>query len=49
MIDSGVGRYVYATYKKSPNWITTNQSGVAYNIAYTIKEQNSDSYVTKIV
>ncbi|MDD3646193.1 MAG: type II secretion system protein [Candidatus Gracilibacteria bacterium] len=48
MIDYGIGRYVYATFKKSPNW-PNNQSGNAYNIAYTIKETNSDKYITKIV
>lgn len=48
MIDYWVGRYVYSIYKKSANW-PNNQSWVAYNIAYTIKEENSDKYVTKIV
>lgn len=48
MIDHWIWRYVYATFKKSPNW-PDNQSWIAYNIAYTIKETNSDKYVTKIV
>lgn len=48
MIDHGIWRYVYAVYKKSANW-PNNQSWVAYNIAYTIKETNSDKYITKIV
>lgn len=48
MIDYGIWRYVYATFKKSPNW-PSNQSWNAYNIAYTIKETNSDKYITKIV
>lgn len=48
MIDHWIWRYVYATYKKSANW-PNNQTWVAYNIAYTIKKQWSDTYVTKIV
>jgi len=48
MIDNWIWRYVYATFKKSANW-PNNQSWVAYNIAYTIKEANSDKYITKIV
>ena len=48
MIDYWIWRYIYATFKKSANW-PNNQSGVAYNIAYTIKESNSDKFVTKIV
>ncbi len=48
MIDLWIGRYVYATFKKSPNW-PNNQSWVAYNIAYTIKKKWSDKYITKIV
>ena len=49
MIESWIWRYIYATYKKSPNWSSTNLSWVAYNIAYTIKKQWSDKYITKIV
>ena len=48
MIDYWIWRYVYATFKKSANW-PNNQSWVAYNIAYTIKESNSDKFITKIV
>jgi len=49
MIEQWIWRYVYATYKKSPNWSSVNQSWIAYNIAYTIKKQWSDKYITKIV
>ena len=45
MIDLWIWRYVYAIYKK---W-TDNVSWNDYNIAYTIKKQESDKYITKIV
>ena len=45
MIDFWIGRYVYAIYKKWSN----NTRWVDYNIAYTIKKDNSDKYITKIV
>ena len=51
MIDLGVGRYVYATFKKNTgngNW-ASNYNGVNYNIAFTIKKDGSDKYVTKLV
>jgi len=51
MIDLGIGRYVYATYKKNKwdwDWIS-NYNWVAYNIAFTIKKEWSDKYITKIV
>jgi len=51
MIDLWIGRYVYATYKKNPwtgSW-STNYNGVNYNIAFTIKKEGSDKYITKIV
>jgi len=50
-IDYGLGRYVYATFKKNKaawNW-TSNKTWVAYNIAYTVRKKNSDKYITKIV
>ena len=55
MIDKGLWRYIYATFKKSKwagatgEWWTSNYNGLAYNLAYTIKEKWSDKYVTKIV
>jgi len=51
MIDLGIGRYVYATYKKNKsNWDwSSNYNWVAYNIAYTVKKEWSDKYITKIV
>ena len=51
LIELGIWRYVYAVYKKptSPNWGTNNKNGTYYNIAYTIKKDWSDSYITKIV
>ncbi|NUJ97542.1 prepilin-type N-terminal cleavage/methylation domain-containing protein [Candidatus Gracilibacteria bacterium] len=51
MIDLGIGRYVYATLKKNTgvgNW-SSNYNGVNYNIAFTIKKDGSDKYITKIV
>ena len=44
MIDLGIWRYVYAIYKK---W-TDNTSWNDYNIAYTVKKDNSDTYISKI-
>nr|MDD3720295.1 type II secretion system protein [Candidatus Gracilibacteria bacterium] len=51
MIDSGIGRYVYAVFKKGTSgvWSPTNKSGTNYNIAYTVKKDGTDTYVTKIV
>jgi len=51
LIELGLGRYVYAIYKKpqGANWWTDNKTGTYYNIAYTIKKEASDTYVTKIV
>jgi len=45
MIDFGLWRYIYAIYKKASD----NTRGNDYNIAYTIKKDNSDKYITKIV
>ncbi|MFK7780232.1 MAG: type II secretion system protein [Candidatus Gracilibacteria bacterium] len=51
LIELGIGRYVYAVYKKptGANWGTNNKTGTYYNIAYTVKKEGSDSYITKIV
>lgn len=51
MIDYGIWRYVYAVYKKSDwsIWWNTNKIWTAYNIAYTVKENWTDGYITKIV
>lgn len=50
MIDYWIWRYVYSVYKKSTwwNWVT-NKTWTNYNLAYTIKKDWSDSYVTKVV
>ncbi len=51
MIDSWIWRYVYATYKKNTwswSW-SNNYNWNAYNIAYTVKKDWSDKYITKIV
>ncbi len=51
LIDSWVWRYVYATYKKAKSswdW-TQNYNGTNYNLAFTIKENWTDKYVTRIV
>lgn len=50
-IESWLGRYVYATFKKNKaswDW-SSNKTWVAYNIAYTVRKPNSDKYITKIV
>lgn len=50
MIDYWIWRYVYATYKKNTWWDwSTNYNWNAYNIAYTFKKNNSDTYITKLV
>lgn len=53
MIDYGIGRYVYAVYKKrvgtGTTWWSDNKQGTNYNIAYTVKKNGSDKYITKIV
>lgn len=52
LIDKWIGRYVYSVYKKS-KWNNYRWSGNkwwdTYNIAFTIKKENSDEYITKIV
>lgn len=52
MIDYWIGRYVYAVFKKplssDTDW-STNKQWTYYNMAYTIKVDWSDKYVTKIV
>lgn len=45
MIDFWIWRYVYAIYKKGSDNTRWND----YNIAFTIKKQESDLYLTKIV
>ncbi len=52
MIDSWIGRYVYGVFKKPLSADTTwssNKNGTYYNIAYTIKIEWGDKYITKIV
>ena len=51
LIELWIWRYVYAVYKKPTgnNWWTNNKNGTYYNIAYTIKKEWSDAYITKIV
>lgn len=51
LIEKWIWRYVYAAFKKSSttwNW-TTNFNWNAYNIAFTVKKDWSDTYMTKIV
>jgi hypothetical protein len=50
MIEEWIGRYIYATFKKwtSGDW-STNKRWVDYNLAFTIKKENSDKYITRIV
>jgi len=51
LIEAWIGRYVYAVYRKPTwtNWWSDNKTGTYYNIAYTIRKNWSDSYLTKIV
>ncbi len=51
MIDLWLWRYVYATFKKNTwNWKwSSNFNWNAYNIAYTVRKEWSDTYITKIV
>jgi prepilin-type N-terminal cleavage/methylation domain-containing protein len=51
MVDYWIWRYVYATFKKtSTTWDWGNNfNWNAYNIAYTVKKDWSDTYITKIV
>lgn len=47
----GIWRYIYATFKKQAgtgDW-SGNLSGTHYNIAFTVKKDGSDKYVTKVV
>ena len=51
MIDKGIGRYVYATYKKNKgngDW-STNLTWNNYNLAFTVKKNGSDKFITKVV
>ncbi len=47
MIDYWIGRYIYAIYKKNIKTDWTSRWN-DYNIAYTIKKDWSDKYMTKI-
>lgn len=51
LIDNGIGRYVYAVYSKSNGavWWDRNKWWTYFNIAYTLKKEGSDTYITKIV
>jgi len=49
MINQGIGRYVYGVYKKSFNWASNNQEWNYYNIAFTLKQEGEEGYITKIV
>lgn len=53
MIDSWIGRYVYAVFKKplssDTTWWASNKEWTYYNMAYTIKVEWWDKYITKIV
>ena len=48
-IESWVWRYVYAIYRKPSGSTWQNEYGTYYNIAFTIKKDWSDTYLTKIV
>lgn len=49
LIDSWIWRYVYWVYRKSSNWSSINQQWTSFNIAYTIKKEGTEDYMTKIV
>lgn len=49
-IELWIGRYVYSVYKKPLDWTTDfNAWGTAYNIAFTVKKEGTDDYITRIV
>ncbi len=50
LVKRWIGRYVYAVYKKptGATW-SWNKGWTYYNIAYTVKKEDSDTYITKIV
>jgi len=51
LIEYWLWRYVYAVYKKPTwtNWWDENKTWTYYNIAYTVKQEWSDTLATKIV
>ena len=51
LIDKWIWRYVYAVYKKPTwsYWWNENLTWAAYNIAYTVKKEGSEDYMTRIV
>lgn len=51
LIDTWIGRYVYAVYSKSNGavWWDRNKWWTYFNIAYTLKKEGTDTYITKIV
>ncbi len=51
LIEYWLGRYVYAVYKKpnSADWWDKDKTWSFYNIAFTVKKNQSDTYITKIV
>ncbi len=51
LIELWLWRYIYAVYKKPKwaSWLTDNKTGTYYNIAYTVKKEWSDTFITKIV
>jgi prepilin-type N-terminal cleavage/methylation domain-containing protein len=51
MMDYWVWRYVYSVYKASTSgtWWVSNKSWTNYNIAYTVKKDWTETYITKIV
>ena len=52
-IDYGLGRYIYAVYRKprasNLDWWNSNKNWINYNLAFTIKKSWGDSYIAKIV
>lgn len=51
LIEKWIGRYVYGIYSKSNGsvWWNNNKWWNYYNIAYTVKKEWTDTYITKIV
>ncbi len=51
LIDYWIGRYVYGIYSKSNGsvWWNNNKWWNYYNIAYTVKKEWTDTYITKVV
>lgn len=52
MIDKWIGKYVYGVYaqpKSTTNWNVSGSMGTYYNLAATLKQPNSEEYISYVV